>query len=124
MVVNVTKDAVWTRKAAIPEAGNMARPSPRDAIGLFDLSPTNLEVRFPNPRHTVADMQEPAVRDREIDPKKYYPPDMYREPQRNFPNGFKIDVRQVVQTKLRAMQAKLTAEQEKVQQLIDKLEGQ
>ena len=98
VVVNVTKDAVWTRKAAIPEAGNMARPSPRDAIGLFDLSPTNLEVRFPNPRHTVADMQEPAVRDREIDPKQYYPSDMYREPQRNFPNGFKIDVRQVVQT--------------------------
>ena len=87
VVVNVTKDAVWTRKAAIPEAGNMARPSPRDAIGLFDLSPTNLEVRFPNPRHTVADMQEQDVRDREIDPKKYYPPDLYREPQRNFPNG-------------------------------------
>jgi ribonuclease Z len=120
----VTKDAVWTRKAAIPEAGNMSRPSPRDAIGLFDLSPTNLEVRFPNPRHTVADMQEPAVRDREIDPKKYYPSDMYRDPQRNFPNGFKIDVRQVVQTKVRGMQAKLTAEQEKLQQLINKLEGQ
>ena len=124
MVVNVTKDAVWTRKAAIPEAGNMARPSPRDAIGLFDLSPTNLEVRFPNPRHTVADMQEQAVRDREIDPKKYYPPDLYREPQRNFPNDFKIDVRQIVQKKLRATQAKLTAEQEKLQQLIDTLEGQ
>ena len=101
VVVNVTKDAVWTRKAAIPEAGNMARPSPRDAIGLFDLSPTNLEVKFPNPRHTVADMQEPAVRDREIDPKKYYPPDLYREPHRNFPNGFKIDVRQIVQKRLR-----------------------
>ena len=24
VVVNVTKDAIWTRKAAIPEAGNMA----------------------------------------------------------------------------------------------------
>ena len=123
VVVNVTKSAVWTRKAALPEAGNMARPSPRDAIGLFDLSPTNLEVRFPNPRHTVADMQEPAVREREIDPKKYYPSDMYRAPQRNFPNGFKIDVRQVVEQKLRGAQAKLTAEQEKVQQLINKLEG-
>ncbi len=124
VVVNVTKDAVWTRKAAISEAGNMARPSPRDAIGLFDLSPTNLEVRFPNPRHTVSDMQETVVRDREIDPKKYYPLDVYRVPQRNFPRDFKIDVRQVVQTKLRAVQAKLTAEQEKVQQLVDKLEGQ
>jgi hypothetical protein len=101
----------------------MSRPSPRDAIELFDLSPTNLEVKFPNPRHTVADMQEPAVRDREIEPKKYYPSDMYREPQRNFPNGFKIDVRQIVQTKVRALQTKLTGEQEKLQQLIDKLEG-
>ena len=123
VVVNVTKDAIWTRKAAIPEAGNMARPSPRDAVELFDLSPTNLEVRFPNPRLHVADIQEPAVRDREIDPKKYYPPDVYREPQRNFPKGFKIDVRQIVQKKLRAMQAKLTAEQEKVQKIIDAHRG-
>ena len=45
------------------------------------------------------------------------------EPQPNFPKDFKIDVRQIVQKRLRAMQAKLTAEQEKVQQLINKLEG-
>ena len=124
VVVNVTKDAVWTRKAAIPEAGNMARPSPRDAIGLFDLSPTNLEVRFPNPRHRLADLLEQDVRDREIDPKQYYPPDLYREPQPNFPKDFTIDVRHIVQKKLRAMQAKLTGEQEKLQQLINTLEGQ
>ena len=49
---------------------------------------------------------------------------MYREPKRNFPKDIKIDVRQVVEKKLRAVQAKLSAEQEKVQQLIDKLEGQ
>lgn len=102
----------------------MARPSPREAIGLFDLSPTNLEVEFPNPRHTVADIQEPFVRDREIDPKRYYPPDVYREPQPNFPNDFRIDVRQIVQRKLRETQAKLTGEQEKLQQLINKFEGQ
>ena len=46
-------------------------------------------------------MQEPGVRDREIDPKKYYPSDMYREPQRNFPNGFKIDVRKSVRNFVR-----------------------
>ena len=124
VVVNVTKDAVWTRKAAIPDAGNMARPSPRDAIGLFDLSPTHLEVRFPNPRHRLADVLEQDVRDREIDPKQYYPPDVYREPQPNFPQDFTIDVRHIVQKKLRAMQAKLTGEQEKLQQLINTLEGQ
>ena len=84
VVVNVTKDAVWTRKAAIPDAGNMARPSPRDAVDLFDLTPANLEVNFPNPRHPVVDIQEQDVRDREIDPKQYYPPDLYREPNRTF----------------------------------------
>ncbi|WSH00159.1 hypothetical protein U8P71_16425 [Rhizobium ruizarguesonis] len=100
----------------------MARPSPRDAVGLFDLSPTNLEVRFPNPRHTVADMQEQDVRDREIEPRLYYPPDVYREPQRNFPKDFRIDVRQVIQRKVRETQVKLTQEQEKLQQIIDKLD--
>ena len=60
VVVNVTKDAVWTRKAAIPRSRQHGSPKP-DAIGVFDLSPTNLEGRFPNPRHTVADMLEPAA---------------------------------------------------------------
>ena len=69
-------------------------------------------------------MLEQDVRDREIDPKQYYPPDVYREPQPNFPNDFTIDVRQIVQRKLRETQAKLTGEQEKLQQLINKLEGQ
>ena len=69
-------------------------------------------------------MQEQDVRDREIDPKQYYPPDLYREPQPNFPKDFTIDVRHIVQKKLRAMQAKLTGEQEKLQQLINTLEGQ
>ena len=123
VVVNVTKDAIWTRKAAIPEAGNLRQPSPRDAVELFDLSPSNLEVRFPNARYTRADIQEPFVREKEIDPKKYYPPDVYRQPQPDFPNGFKIDVRQIAQKKLRAAQAKLTAEQEKLQKIIEAIEG-
>ena len=88
VVVNVTKDAVWTRKAAIPEAGNMEQPSPRDAVELFDLSPTNLEVRFPNPRHHARRPSRSRSSARqEIDPKKYYPPDVYRVPQPNFPEG-------------------------------------
>jgi hypothetical protein len=124
LVVNVTKDAIWTRKAAIPEAGNMARPSPREAIDLFDLSPTNLEVKFPDPRQTVADMLEQTVRDREIDPKKYYPPDVYREPQGNFPKGFKIDVREMLRKKVREkIQTKVSGAKDKVQELIEKLQG-
>jgi hypothetical protein len=124
VVVNVTKDAIWTRKAAIPEAGNMARPSAREAIELFDLSLTNLQIKFPDPRHTVDDMLEQTVRDREIDPKKYYPADVYREPQRNFPKGFKINVAEMVRKKVREkIQTKVSGAKDKLQELIDKLQG-
>ena len=97
----------------------MARPSPRDAIGLFDLSPTNLEVdsRIPGIRSPTC--RSRAVRDREIDPKQYYPPDMYREPQPDFPNGFKIDVREIAATKARHIQAKLAEKQAQLQQVVD-----
>ena len=70
VVVNVTKDAIWTRKAALPDSAMPVRPSPADAIQLFDLSPTQTEVRFPNPRHTVGAVQEQFVRDREYDPAR------------------------------------------------------
>ena len=65
VVVDVTKDAVRTRKAATPSRQH-GSPSPRDAVGLFDRS-TDLEVRFPNPRHRSADVLEQDVRDRKID---------------------------------------------------------
>ena len=96
VVVNVTKDAIWTRKAALPDAAMPARPSPVEAMQLFDLGPTQMEVRFPNPRHSVEDVQEQFVRDREIDPKKYYPRDVFRKPTRNFPDEFEIDVMKMV----------------------------
>lgn len=48
VVVNVTKEAIWTRKAAIPESGNSARPSSRDAVEIFDFSPTKTEVTYPD----------------------------------------------------------------------------
>ena len=41
-------------------------------------------------------MTESFVRENEIDPKKYYPPDVYRERSVAFPGGFEIDVRQTV----------------------------
>ena len=122
VVVNVTKDAIWTRKALITDAGNMSRPSPREAFELFDLSPTDLEVNFPNPRKTTADMLEQEVRDREIDPKAYYPADLYREPQPNFPKDFTIDVRKLAAIRVRHMQEKLAAKQDQLSQVIAMLE--
>ncbi len=72
VVVNVIKDAIWTRKAALPESGNFARPIPRDAVELFDLSPTKTEVTYPDSLNKYEDLVEQAGRDQEIDPKKYY----------------------------------------------------
>jgi len=92
VIVNVTKEAIWTRKAALPESGNFARPSPREAVELFDLSPTKTEVTYPESRNKYEDLVEQAGRDQEIDPKKYYPLDVYRERHTSFPKGLKIDV--------------------------------
>ena len=122
VVVNVDKDSVWTRKAVIPDAGNMARPTPREAAQLYDLSPTNLSVTFPTPRHRVADVLDQEVWDRQIDPRKYYPTDLYREPEPNFPEGFTIDVREVALPKLRHMQEKLSATEDMLQLVVDAIE--
>ena len=101
-MVNVTKDAIWTRKAALPDAAMPRQPSPKEAIALFDLSPAQTFVRFPDPRHSVADIQEPFVREQEIDPRKYYPADVYRKPSTVFPDGYRIDVKKMVQQKIEA----------------------
>lgn len=101
VVVNVTKDAIWTRRAALPDAANPARPSPREARELFDLSLRNTEIALPEPRRTLDDVQEQFVRDREIEKEKYYPRDVDRDLVRRFPEGFRIDLRKVVAEKVR-----------------------
>ena len=100
-VVNVTKDAIWVRDAVLPEAANPARPDPT-----LLLSPENLEklmspdpdagsveIVFPAPEYYRDAIQEQATRDSEIDPKKYYPPEVYREQTPNFPKDFRIKLR-------------------------------
>jgi ribonuclease BN (tRNA processing enzyme) len=123
VVVNVTKDAIWTRKAAIPDAGNMTRPSPADAVELFGLTPTNLKVTFPNPRNPLADQLEADTLNGDIDPKKYYPPDVYREPKKDYPKDFTIDAREIALVKAKQAQAKLSEKAAKIQAVIDAIEG-
>jgi ribonuclease Z len=122
VVVNVTKNAIWTRKAAIPECGNMSRPSPAEAFELFDLSPDNLKIKFPNPRQTLADMLELEILNGDIDPKKYYPPDVYRVPNKSYPKDLTIDVREMVLMKAKQAQARLTEKNAKIQAVIDAIE--
>jgi ribonuclease BN (tRNA processing enzyme) len=91
IVVNVTKDAIWTRKAVIPEFGNFASPSPREAMELYDLSPSKTDIVFPDAKHPWTDLVEKSGRDLEIDPKKYYPAEVYRKPNGVWPDGFRMD---------------------------------
>jgi hypothetical protein len=123
VVVNVTKDAIWTRKAAIPDCGAMARPSPAEAVELFDLSPTNLKVKFPNPRQSLSDLVEAEILNADIDPRKYYPPDVYRAPQKDYPKDLTIEVREMALMKVKKTQANLTEKAAKLQAIIDALEA-
>ena len=100
VIVNVTKKAIWTRKAALPESTNFCRPSAKEAMELFDLSPTKTAVEFPNARHLMTDIESPFPRTLEYDPKLYYPPDVYRKPDPVCPNNFKIDIRKMVREKV------------------------
>ena len=100
-VVNVTKDAIWVRDAVLPEAANPARPdptlllSPEDLEKLMSPDPDagSVEIVFPEPEYYRDAIQEQATRDSEIDPEKYYPPEVYREQTPNFPKDFRIKLR-------------------------------
>ena len=100
VIVNVTKKAIWTRKAALPDSTNFARPSATDAKEIFGIGLGKTTVEFPNPRHTLADIEDPAARDAEIDPKLYYPADVYRKPNVSFPKNFKLDLKKIVGGKI------------------------
>ena len=76
VVVNVTKDAIWSRKAAIPESTGQNPPP----FAMLAGDPLPKEFVVPQPRKTREEQQEQYTRDTEIDPKKYIPEDVYRDP--------------------------------------------
>ncbi len=88
-VVNVTKDAIWVREAVLAESASAARP---DLMALFgEDGHLPAEIAFPPIAYNRDAIQEQRTRDLEIDPHKYYPPEVYREPKPNFPPGMTID---------------------------------
>ncbi len=64
IVVNMTKDAVWVREGILPDFPNSRAPQ-------FDF--TNGQLVVPHPPTTREKIQEPFVREQQIDPKLYYP---------------------------------------------------
>jgi ribonuclease Z len=75
-VVNVTKDRVWMREAALPETTNTVRPSMEWLLQNNFGGKVPTEMLFKNP---VAANQEPSVRDLEIDPALFTPKDQMRK---------------------------------------------
>ena len=59
-------------------------PHPRQLLNLGD-GPIPDKVVLPQPRLPREEQQEQLTRDLEIDPQKYYPPDVYREPLTKLP---------------------------------------
>ncbi len=74
-VVNVTKDRVWMREAALPETTNTARPSVEWLIQNNFGGRIPEEITVTNP---VLAHQEQSVRDLEIDPSLFTPKDQMR----------------------------------------------
>lgn len=74
IVVNMTKDSVWVREGILPDFPNSRAPQ-------FDFTHGQLVV--PLPTRTRAQIQEPFVREQQLDPKLYYPegymPDLLEE---------------------------------------------
>ncbi len=76
-VVNVTKDRIWMREAALPETTNTARPS------MEWLLQNNFGGKLPtgtlHMKNPILANQEQFVRDKEIDPALFTPKDQMRE---------------------------------------------
>ena len=102
VVVNVTKDSIWIRDAALPGMAGSPRPNPMDMFpGGVDTMPD--EIVLPPVRRPRESQQDAYFRDIEIDPRKYLPDDLYRDPVTALPDEIKIDL-QPMKDKLRKQQ--------------------
>ena len=90
-MVNVTKDAIWHRDAALPGFAGQSFPNPTVLFG-DPLPIATGKGIVPQPRLPREDQQEQRTRDLEIDPRKYYPPDVYREPLTTLPDPQEVDL--------------------------------
>ena len=64
IVANVTKDMIWVRQGVLPDFPNSKAPQ-------FDF--TNGQLVVPHPPTSREEIQEPFVREQQIDPDLYYP---------------------------------------------------
>ncbi len=97
-VVNLNKDYVWAREAALPDGPAIAPLDPRWVLPPGAPIPDSMEL--PRPSMPREEQQEQFLRDMEIDPHEYYPPDADREPVQTWPEeGFTISPRQMLEAR-------------------------
>jgi ribonuclease Z len=97
-VVNVTKDEIWTREAALPDGAAIASLDPRWLVPKGASLPDKIEL--PRPRIPREEQQEQFLRDMEIDPHLYYPDDADREPIQTWPEeGFFLEPKKMLKAR-------------------------
>ena len=97
-VVNVTKDAIWSREAALPDGAAIASLDPRWLVPKGVPLPDKIEI--PRPKITREEQQEQFLRDMEIDPHLYYPADTDREPVQKWPEeGFFVNPKKMLEAR-------------------------
>ncbi|MBK5115611.1 MAG: ribonuclease Z [Thermoleophilia bacterium] len=97
MVVNVTKDAIWGRKAAIPPGAASGSMDPR---AMFPPGQMPEKLRMPDPARPREEQQEQFLRDMELDPDDYYPADAKRDISDVWPDeGVEMDVETLLKAK-------------------------
>jgi ribonuclease Z len=90
-VVNVTKDAIWIRDAALPGLSGSPRPNPMD---MFPGGPDSMpdSITLPPVRRPRESQQDAYLREIEIDPRDYLPADVYRDSVTSLPDEITIDL--------------------------------
>ena len=95
-VVNICKDYVWSREAAIPEGAAVSPLDPRWLVK----GPLPDKMPLPNPKMPREEQQEQFLRDMEIDPHKYYPADVERPPFQKWPKeGFALEPKKMLKAR-------------------------
>jgi ribonuclease Z len=107
-VINVTKDAIWAREASLQGLANLKKPAASDAIALaWDTSRGAGHMLLPAVKIPREQQQDEYVRKMEIDPAKYYPPDVNRPIVTEMPT-IKMIVGAKVKEKVESLKAKFT----------------
>jgi ribonuclease Z len=86
---------VWTGDGRPND--NTAKFSKGVDVFVTELQPDTMNIQASSP---IPATLGPVPRNVEVDPKLYYPPDLYRKPDGFFPKNFKIDLKQMLRDKV------------------------